>query len=127
MIQKGTYFKVVDNSGAKKACCIHVSGGYRKRYGKTGDVVVVSIKSLRAKRREVSKIKKGDVLKALIVKTKVFRPSYSQESISFFENSVVLLNNQNKLIGTRVFGPIEKTFRYTKYLRILSLASGVIK
>jgi large subunit ribosomal protein L14 len=127
MIQKGTYFKVVDNSGAKKACCIHVSGGYRKRYGKTGDVVVVSIKSLRAKRREVSKIKKGDVLKALIVKTKVFRPSYSQESVSFFENSVVLLNNQNKLIGTRVFGPIEKTFRYTKYLRILSLASGVIK
>ncbi len=127
MIQKGTYFKVVDNSGAKKACCIHVSGGYRKRYGKTGDVVVVSIKSLRAKRREVSKIKKGDVLKALIVKTKVFRPSYSQESVSFFENAVVLLNNQNKLIGTRVFGPIEKTFRYTKYLRILSLASGVIK
>jgi len=127
MIQKGTYFKVVDNSGAKKACCIHVSGGYRKRYGKTGDVVVVSIKSLRAKRREVSRIKKGDVLKALIVKTKVFRPSYSQESVSFFENSVVLLNNQNKLIGTRVFGPIEKTFRYTKYLRILSLASGVIK
>lgn len=127
MIQKGTYFKVVDNSGAKKACCIHVSGGYRKRYGKTGDVVVVSVKSLRAKRREVSKIKKGDVLKALIVKTKVFRPSYSQESVSFFENSVVLLNNQNKLIGTRVFGPIEKTFRYTKYLRILSLASGVIK
>jgi large subunit ribosomal protein L14 len=127
MIQKGTYFKVVDNSGAKKACCIHVSGGYRKRYGKTGDVVVVSIKSLRAKRREVSKIKKGDVLKALIVKTKVFRPSYSQESVSFFENSVVLLNNQNKLIGTRVFGPIEKSFRYTRYLRILSLASGVIK
>jgi len=97
MIQKGTYFKVVDNSGAKKACCIHVSGGYRKRYGKTGDVVVVSIKSLRAKRREVSKIKKGDVLKALIVKTKVFRPSYSQESVSFFENSVVLLNNQKKI------------------------------
>jgi large subunit ribosomal protein L14 len=127
MIQKGTYFKVVDNSGAKKACCIHVSGGYRKRYGKTGDVVVVSIKSLRAKRREVSKIKKGDVLKALIVKTKVFRPSYSQESVSFFENSVVLLNNQNKLIGPRVFGQIDKTFRYTKYLRILSLASGVIK
>ena len=63
MIQKGTYFKVVDNSGAKKACCIHVSGGYRKRYGKTGDVIVVSIKSLRAKRREVSKIKKGDVVK----------------------------------------------------------------
>ena len=127
MIQKGTYFNVADNSGAKKVCCIHVSGGYRKRYGKTGDVVIVSVKSLRSKRREVSKIKKGDILKALIVKTKVYKPSYSSEVISFFENSVVLLNNQNKLLGTRVFGPIQKTFRYTKFLRILSLASGVIK
>ncbi|HNF30084.1 MAG TPA: 50S ribosomal protein L14 [Chitinophagaceae bacterium] len=127
MIQKGSYFRVIDNSGAKKACCIHVLGGYRKRYGKTGDIVVVSIKSLRTKRRETSKIKKGDVTKALIVKTKVYRPSYSQECVSFFENSVVLLNNQNKLLGTRIFGPVQKEFRYTKYLRILSLASGVIK
>lgn len=127
MIQKGTYLKVLDNSGAKKACCIHVSGGYRKRYGKTGDIIVVSIKSLRAKRRDVSKIKKGDVVKALIIKTKVYRPSYSNESVSFFENSVILLNNQKKLLGTRVFGPVQKFFRYTKYLRILSLASGVIK
>lgn len=127
MIQKGTYLNVIDNSGAKKASCIHVLGGYRKRYGKTGDVVVVSIKSLRSKRREVSKIKKGDVVKALIVKTKVYRPSYSNEIVSFFENSVVLLNNQSKLIGTRIFGPVQKTFRYTKHLRILSLASGIIK
>lgn len=127
MIQKGTYLNVIDNSGAKKASCIHVLGGYRKRYGKTGDVVVVSIKSLRSKRREVSKIKKGDVVKALIVKTKVYRPSYSNEVVSFFENSVVLLNNQSKLIGTRIFGPVQKTFRYTKHLRILSLASGIIK
>ena len=127
MIQKGTYLKVIDNSGAKKASCIHVVGGYRKRYGKTGDIIVVSIKSLRSKRREVSKIKKGDVVKALIVQTKVYHPSYSNEIVSFFENSVVLLNNQNKLLGTRVFGPIQNTFRYTKYLRILSLSSGVIK
>jgi large subunit ribosomal protein L14 len=127
MIQKGTCFKVIDNSGAKKACCIHVVGGYRKRYGKIGDIIVVSIKSLRSKRREVSKIKKGDVVKALIVKTKVYQPSYSYELISYFENSVVLLNNQNKLLGTRIFGPIQKSFRYTKYLRILTLASGVIK
>lgn len=127
MIQKGTYLKVIDNSGAKKACCIHVSGGYRKRYGKVGDVIVVSIKSLRAKRRDASRIKKGDVAKALIVKTKVYRPSYSHECVSFFENSVVLLNNQNKLLGTRIFGPVQKTFRYTRHLRILSLASGIIK
>jgi len=127
MIQKGTYLNVADNSGAKKVCCIHVSGGYRKRYAKEGDVVIVSVKSLRSKRREVSKIKKGDILKALIVKTKLYRPSYSDEAVSFFENSVVLLNNQNKLLGTRVFGPIRKSFRYTKFLKVLSLASGVIK
>jgi len=127
MIQKGTYLNVVDNSGAKKACCIHVSGGYRNRYGRTGDVVIVSIKSLRSKRREVSKIKKGDILRGLIVKTKIYKPSYSNESVSFFENAIVLLNNQNKLLGTRVFGAVLKTFRYTKHLRILSLASGVIK
>jgi large subunit ribosomal protein L14 len=127
MIQKGTYLRVIDNSGAKKACCIHVSGGYRKRYGKTGDIIVVSIKNLRSKRRESSKIKKGEVTKALIVKTKKYRPSYSNESSSFFENAIVLLNNQHKLLGTRIFSPIQKEFRYTKYLRILSLASGIIK
>lgn len=127
MIQKGTCLRVIDNSGAKKACCIHISGGYRKRYGKTGDIIVVSIKSLRSKRREFTKVKKGDVIKALIVRTKIYRPSYSNESSSFFENAVVLLNNQNKLLSTRIFGPIQQDFRYTKYLRILSLASGIIK
>lgn len=127
MIQKGSYLRVIDNSGAKKACCIHVLGGYRKRYAKTGDIIVASIKSLRSKRRDTSKVKKGDIIKALIVKTKVYRPSYSQECIAYIENAVVLLNNQYKLLGTRIFGPVQKEFRYTKYLRILSIAAGTIK
>ncbi len=126
MVQKGSCFKVVDNSGAKKACCIHICDGYRKRYGKTGDLVIVSVKSLRTQRRDMSKIKKGDVSRALVIRTKKYRFSYSHESSSFLENSVVLLNTQNKLVGTRLFGPINGDFRHTKHLRLTSLAAGLI-
>lgn len=128
MIQKGTYLNVVDNSGAKKVSCIHLYGGYRKRYGNTGNIILVSVKSLRKKKKEQLKVKKGEVVKALIVKTKIYKPNYSNESTTFFENSVILLNKQtNKLIGSRIFTSIEKKFRLTKYLRILSICSGVIK
>lgn len=127
MIQKGTFLKVIDNSGAKQVCCIHIIKGYRKRYAFSGDLVVVSVKSLRSKRRLFSRIKKGEVVKALIIRTKRNLISYSSDSLEFFENSVILLNAQNKLIGTRIFGAIPKSFRNTKYLRIMSLASGFIK
>ena len=127
MIQKGTYLNVIDNSGAKDVCCIQVLKGYRKRYATIGDIIIVSIKSLRLKRRSLSKIKKGEVSKALVVRTKVSKNSYSFESSNFFENSVVLLNRQNKLLGTRIFGVVPKYFRYTKFLRIVSLASGFVK
>ena len=127
MIQKGTYLNIIDNSGAKNVCCIQVLKGYRKRYARIGDVIVVSIKNLRLKRRSLSKLKKGDISKALVVRTKLAQKSYSSESISFFENSVVLLNSQNKLLGTRIFGVVPKDFRYSKFLRIISLASGFVK
>ncbi len=127
MIQKGTYLNVLDNSGAKKVSCIHVFGGYRKRYAKTGDTIVVSIKSVRHSRRKKIKIKKGDVVRAVVIRTKLGKSSYSNESHSFFDNSVVLINNQNKFFGSRVFGPISKHFRYTNCLRLVSLASGIIK
>ena len=127
MIQKGTFLKVVDNSGAKAVCCIQVLKGYRKRYAFVGDIVVVSVKSLRSKRRSFSRIKKGEVLKALVVRTKRSLMAYSSDSLEFFENSAVLLNPQYKLIGTRIFGSIPISFRGTKYLKIMSLASGFIK
>lgn len=127
MIQKGTYLNVIDNSGAKEVCCIHVLNGYRKRYAVAGDVIVVSIKSLRTKRRSHVKIKKGEVLKALIVRTKTNIKNYSLEQLNFLENSAILLSKQDKLLGTRVFGSIPNSFRYTKFLRIISLASGFIK
>ena len=127
MIQKGTYLNVIDNSGAKEVCCIHVLNGYRKRYAVVGDVVVVSIKSLRIKRRSHAKVKKGEVLKALIVRTKTSLKSYALEQLNFLENSAILLSKQDKLLGTRVFGSVPNSFRYTKFLRIISLASGFIK
>lgn len=127
MIQKGTYFKVGDNSGAKVVACIHVGKGYRKRYARLGDVIIVSVKSLRTKRRKASKIKKGDVLNGLIVRTKVVFASYSAETLSFFNNSIVLLNDNFKFLGTRVFGPVPFTLRGSRFLRVVSLAAGAVK
>jgi large subunit ribosomal protein L14 len=126
MIQGGTYLNIIDNSGAKKVCCLKVSGGYRRRYAGVGDLIVVSVKSLRAKRRATSKAKKGEIFKALVVRTKASTKQFSGENISFFENAAVLLTNQKKFVGTRVFGVLPKKFRYTKFLRLTSLSSGLI-
>ncbi len=126
MIQVNTILNVIDNSGARKGCCIKVVSGYRRRYARIGDIVIVSIKSLRTRRKSTSKVKKGEIYKALVVRTKPKTKSFSGESISFFENSVVLLNKQNKFIGTRVFGSLPSQFRYTKYLRVVSLSAGLI-
>jgi large subunit ribosomal protein L14 len=127
MIQKGTYLNVIDNSGAKEVCCIHVLNGYRKRYAVIGDVIVVSIKSLRLKRRSHAKINKGEVLKALVVRTRVCTRTYSLEQTCYLENAVILLSTQYKLLGTRIFGVVPNSFRYTKFLRIISLSSGFTK
>lgn len=126
MIQSGTVLNVIDNSGAKEVRCIKVISGYRRRYARIGDSIVVSVIALRTKRRLTVKIKKGEVSKALIVRTKTKIKSLIGESLSFLENSVVLLNNQNKPIGTRIFGSLPQKFRYTKYLRITSLSTGLI-
>jgi len=99
MIQNGTYLNVIDNSGAKLVCCIQVKKGWKKRYAGMGDIIVVSVKSLRNKRRATSKVKKGEVLKALIVRTKSSFKEYSNKSINFFENSAILLTNNNRPIG----------------------------
>lgn len=127
MVQSGSLLNVVDNSGAKKVACIKVLGGYKKRYGRLGDLLVVSVKSMRKRKQGTFKIKKGDVVKALIIRDKVDTKSLQTDSFSFFENSVVLLTRQKKLIGTRVFGGIPKIFRYSPYLRISSLSAGLFK
>jgi large subunit ribosomal protein L14 len=125
MIQVGTILNVIDNSGAKKVCCIKVMKGYKQRYAHMGDLIMISIKSLRKKRKSTSKTKKGQIYKALILRTKVGVKSHSGAVIKFLENSVALLSKQDKFIGTRILGPLSIQFRKTKFLRVLSIAGGL--
>jgi large subunit ribosomal protein L14 len=126
MIQVGTFLNVVDNSGGRKVQCIKISFGYRQKYAGIGAVVLVSVKSLRTKRRATSKVRKGDIFKALIVKTKVKKSFFSGESMQFLENSVILLNRQNKVLGSRIFGSIPGIFRSSRHLRVVSLCAGLV-
>ncbi len=127
MIQSGSYLNVIDNSGAKDVCCIKVSKGYRRRYASIGDVITVSIKNIRKKKKLTSKVQKGDVTKAIVIRTRAITTSKLNEQSKFFENSAVLITKQNKLIGTRIFGAVPKSFKYTKFLRVASLCAGLIK
>lgn len=126
MIQAGTILNVIENSGARKVCCIKVLSGYKGRYAFTGDLIMVSVKSLRTRRRATSKTKKGEIYKALVVKTKHTTKSIFGDAFKFFENSAVLINKQNKFVGTRVFGSVPVEFRHSRYLRLISLSDGVI-
>lgn len=126
MIQIGTSLSIIDNSGGKKAYCIRIIKGYKKRYAFLGDLILVAIQSLRKRRRALSKVKKSELYYAVIVRTKTRVLGRCHDNFYFLENSIVLLNKQNKYIGTRVFGPITKSFRYSKYARLISMSSGLI-
>lgn len=122
MIQPETKLNAADNSGAKKLYCIKVLGGSRRRYASVGDIIVVSIKEALPN----SKVKKGDVMKAVVVRTakEVGRPDGSY--IKFDDNSAVLINNQREPIGTRIFGPVARELRAKKFMKIISLAPEVL-
>jgi large subunit ribosomal protein L14 len=125
MIQKGTFLNVVDNSGAKFASCIQNRSQPSCKYAYLGDLLLVSVKKLRVKRRYASKIKKGVLAYGLLVRTKNFKNSYFGDKIKFYENSVVLFfRKTTNLIGTRIFGFLPFTFRFTQYTRILSICTG---
>jgi large subunit ribosomal protein L14 len=126
MIQSGSYINIIDNSGAKQVKCIKVLKGYKSRYAHVGDLVIVSVKDLRSTRRTSSKIKKGEVHRVLIVRTKKLTKNFNFDQFGFFENSGILLSKQNVCLGTRIFGSIPRMFRYTKYLKIVSVSSGLI-
>ncbi len=122
MIQMQSKLSVADNSGAKKVMCIKVLGGSKRRVACVGDVIVVSIKEALPN----SKVKKGDVAKAVVVRTihKLKRPDGSY--IRFDENSAVLLNAQKEPIGTRIFGPVARELRAKSFVKIVSLAPEVL-
>jgi large subunit ribosomal protein L14 len=114
--------EVADNSGAKKIGCVKVLGGTRRKYATLGDVIVVSVKDALPN----SKIRKGDVVRAVIVRTKkeVKRPDGSY--IKFDDNSAVLINPQGEPIGTRIFGPVARELRAKRFMKIVSLAPEVL-
>ena len=106
MIQQQTVLNVSDNSGAKLVKCIKVLGGSKKKNAKTGDIIVVSVLKLRNKSKKTSKVKKGEVLKALVIRTKFKKLKADGSFMWFRNNSVSLLNKQNKPIASRVLGPL---------------------
>ncbi|MDK2955102.1 MAG: large subunit ribosomal protein [Desulfovibrionales bacterium] len=122
MIQVESTLDVADNSGAKKVACIKVLGGSRRRYARVGDIIKVSVKEAMPH----SKVKKGDVLEAVVVRTRkeVGRPDGSY--IKFDTNSAVLLNKQGEPIGTRIFGPVARELRLRNFMKIVSLAPEVL-
>lgn len=122
MIQVQSRMNVADNSGAKEVMCIKVLGGSKRRYASVGDIVVVSIKEALPN----SKVKKGDVAKAVIVRTihKIKRADGSY--IRFDENSAVLVNANKEPVGTRIFGPVARELRAKSFVKIVSLAPEVI-
>ena len=122
MIQHMTELEVADNSGAKLIRCIKVLGGSRRRYASIGDIVVVSVKEAMPR----SKVKKGDVKKAVVVRTKKSVKRRDGSSIRFDDNSAVLINEQGEPLGTRIFGPVARELRSKKYMKIISLAPEVL-
>ena len=122
MIQMQTFLRVADNSGAKKVCCIKALGGSKRRYASVGDVIVVSVKEAIPN----SKVKKGDVLKAVIVRTRKEIGWSDGSYLKFDENSAVLINDQFEPLGTRIFGPVARELRAKQFMKIVSLAPEVI-
>jgi large subunit ribosomal protein L14 len=122
MIQAQSKLNVADNSGAKLLLCIKVLGGSKRRYARVGDVVVVSVKEAMPN----SKVKKGDVMRAVIVRTAKEIPRTDGSYIKFSDNSAVLINQQNEPIGTRIFGPVARELRAKNFMKIISLAPEVL-
>jgi large subunit ribosomal protein L14 len=122
MIQVQTYLNVADNSGAKRVMCIRVLGGTRRRYAEVGDVIVVSVKDA----LPTSQVKKGTVLKAVIVRTAKEFGRKDGTYIRFSDNAAVLITDTGEPRGTRIFGPVARELRDKKFMRIASLAPEVL-
>jgi large subunit ribosomal protein L14 len=122
MIQTQSYLEVADNSGARRVMCIKVLGGSKRRYARVGDLIKVSVKEAIPR----GKVKKGQVMTAVVVRTRkgVRRPDGSM--IKFDDNAAVLLNAQQAPLGTRIFGPVTRELRGEKFMKIISLAPEVI-
>ena len=122
MIQAETNLYVADNSGARRVQCIKVLGGSKRRYASVGDVIVVSVKEAIPRGR----VKKGEVLRAVVVRTAKDIRRSDGSAIRFAKNAAVLIDKQGEPIGTRIFGPVTRELRAKKYMKIISLAPEVL-
>ena len=122
MIQMQSHLFVADNSGARRIQCIKVLGGSKRRFASIGDIIVVSIKDAIPR----GKVKKGEVYKAVVVRTKKDFKRHDGTSIKFDKNAAVLLDKQEEPIATRIFGPVTRELRSKKFMKIISLAPEVI-
>ena len=122
MVQAESILDVADNSGARKVLCIKVLGGSRRRYASIGDVIVVSVKEAIPN----AKVKKGEIAKAVIVRTKKEVSRQDGSYIRFDANSAVLVDKDNEPIGTRIFGPVARELRAKRFMKIISLAPEVL-
>ncbi len=122
MIQMQTNLEVADNSGARRVMCIKVIGGSKRRYARIGDIIVVSIKEAIPRGR----VKKGDVMKAVVVRTAKAIIRMDGSVIRFDKNAAVIINNQKEPIGTRIFGPVPRELRNKGHMKIISLAPEVL-
>lgn len=122
MIQQQTKLNVADNTGAKSVQCIKVLGGSKRRYGSVGDIIVVSVKSA----APGGNAKKGEVSKAVIVRTRKEVGRQDGSYVRFDDNAVVLINDQNEPRGTRIFGPVARELREKEFMKIVSLAPEVL-
>lgn len=122
MIQQETILNVADNSGAKQVYCIHIVGGSRRKYARVGDVITVSVKEAIPN----SKVAKGSVTKAVIVRTKKQVRRADGSYIGFDDNAAVLINKDGEPVGTRVFGPVARELRAKNFMKIISLAPEVL-
>jgi large subunit ribosomal protein L14 len=122
MIQQESYLDVADNSGARKLRCIKVLGGTRKKYASLGDTIVVSVREAIPR----SKVKKGDVMRAVVVRTAKEVNRNDGSYIRFDNNSAVLINKDGEPLGTRIFGPVARELRGRNFMKIISLAPEVL-
>ncbi len=122
MVQQETVLKIADNTGARKALVIRVLGGSRRRYARLGDIVVVTIKDA----LPTGQVKKGDVVKAVIVRTRKETRRRDGSYIRFDENAAVLINDAREPRGTRIFGPVGRELREKRFMKIVSLAPEVL-
>lgn len=122
MIYKETILEVADNSGAKKLNCFHIPGGTRRQRATVGDVIICSVREV----EPGSAVKKKEVVKAVIVRTKVARPRPDGITVTFDDNAAVILNDKGEMRGTRIFGAVSRTLRDKNFMKIVSLAPEVI-